>query len=76
MARRLLKLLPDYLQAFVYMVAYYRAKGDINSIIIASSDKAYGKTKNLPYTEESILKGDHPYDFSKTGDNTISSEPS
>ena len=44
-----------------------RRKSDIKSIIIASSDKAYGKSKNLPYSEESILNGDHPYDFSKTG---------
>jgi len=48
-----------------------RLKGDIKSIIIASSDKAYGKSKNLPYTEESVLKGDHPYDFSKTGSDLL-----
>jgi len=37
----------------------------IESIIVASSDKAYGKTKTA-YTEESPLKGDHPYDVSKS----------
>lgn len=37
----------------------------IKGIIVASSDKAYGKTK-VKYTEESPLKGDHPYDVSKS----------
>ena len=43
-----------------------RIYGKIKSIIVTSSDKAYGKSKELPYTENSPLKGDHPYDFSKT----------
>ncbi len=34
-------------------------------IIVASSDKAYGKTKEA-YTELSPLQGDHPYDVSKS----------
>jgi len=38
---------------------------NIKGIIIASSDKAYGKTKKA-YTENSPLKGDHPYDVSKS----------
>lgn len=37
----------------------------IKGIIAASSDKAYGKTKST-YTESSPLKGDHPYDVSKS----------
>jgi CDP-glucose 4,6-dehydratase len=37
----------------------------IKRIIVASSDKAYGKT-NRQYTEHSPLKGDHPYDVSKS----------
>lgn len=43
-----------------------RLKGDLKSIVVVSSDKAYGKSKSLPYTEEDPLRGDHPYDFSKT----------
>lgn len=35
-------------------------------VIVASSDKAYGKAKDKIYTEESPLKGDHPYDVSKS----------
>mgnify|MGYP006287355381 FL=1 len=34
-------------------------------IIIASSDKAYGAHEELPYTEEAMLRGCHPYDVSK-----------
>ena len=43
-----------------------RQKGDLKAIIVVSSDKAYGKAKNLPYKEETALLGDHPYNFSKT----------
>ncbi len=38
----------------------------IRSIIIASSDKAYGAHKNLPYEEDAPLQGNHPYDVSKS----------
>lgn len=34
-------------------------------IIIASSDKAYGEHKKLPYTEDAALQALHPYDASK-----------
>ena len=37
----------------------------IKGIIVASSDKAYGKTQKK-YTEKSPLQGDHPYDVSKS----------
>lgn len=37
----------------------------IKGIIVASTDKAYGKTKSA-YNESSPLKGDHPYDVSKS----------
>jgi len=39
-------------------------------LIIASSDKAYGKTKDI-YTEDSPLNGDHPYDVSKSAKDLI-----
>ncbi len=42
----------------------------IKGIIVASSDKAYGKTKSA-YTEISPLKGDHPYDVSKSSTDLI-----
>lgn len=39
---------------------------NVERIIIASSDKAYGVQKKLPYSEESPLKGIYPYDVSKS----------
>ncbi|MBU1007690.1 GDP-mannose 4,6-dehydratase [Candidatus Dependentiae bacterium] len=38
----------------------------VKRVIVASSDKAYGAQKTLPYTEESPLQGQHPYDVSKS----------
>lgn len=38
----------------------------IKKIIVASSDKAYGEHNILPYTEDVCLKGNHPYDVSKS----------
>lgn len=38
----------------------------IRAVCIASSDKAYGTSKKLPYTEEMPLAGEHPYDVSKS----------
>lgn len=43
-----------------------RLQGGIEAIVVASSDKAYGSHKELPYTEGAALKGDHPYDCSKS----------
>lgn len=35
-------------------------------VIVASSDKAYGASDHLPYTEEHPLQGRYPYDASKS----------
>jgi len=43
-----------------------RNSRNIQSIIIASSDKAYGSHKKLPYYEDAPLQGNHPYDVSKS----------
>lgn len=43
-----------------------RNKDFISAIVIASSDKAYGSHEKLPYSENATLKGDHPYDVSKS----------
>lgn len=42
-----------------------RKNKKIKGIIAASSDKAYGKS-DKDYTEGSALRGDHPYDVSKS----------
>ena len=38
----------------------------VKSVVLASSDKAYGDQKVLPYTEDMPLQGKHPYDVSKS----------
>jgi CDP-glucose 4,6-dehydratase len=38
----------------------------VKSVVVASSDKAYGDHDVLPYTEDSPLVGRHPYDVSKS----------
>jgi CDP-glucose 4,6-dehydratase len=45
----------------------------VKSIVVASSDKAYGSHKKLPYTEQSPLIGNHPYDVSKSCADLIAS---
>lgn len=42
----------------------------VKGIIVASSDKAYGKSES-EYTESTPLNGDHPYDVSKTATDLI-----
>jgi CDP-glucose 4,6-dehydratase len=42
-----------------------RLSKTFKGLIVASSDKAYGQQKHLPYTEESPLNGYYPYDASK-----------
>jgi CDP-glucose 4,6-dehydratase len=38
----------------------------VRSIVVASSDKAYGEQTVLPYSEDTPLEGRHPYDVSKS----------
>ncbi|MFA5157475.1 MAG: NAD-dependent epimerase/dehydratase family protein [Candidatus Omnitrophota bacterium] len=40
--------------------------GGIEAVVVASSDKAYGSHKKLPYKEDAPLLGNHPYDVSKS----------
>ncbi len=48
-----------------------RKKGNLQSIVVVSSDKAYGTSDNLPYKETHALKGGHPYDASKSSADLI-----
>lgn len=48
-----------------------RKLSSLKAIIFASSDKAYGKSEK-PYKEDSPLRGDHPYDVSKSAADLIS----
>ena len=49
-----------------------RLPGLATRIVVASSDKAYGESPVLPYTEEMPLRGRHPYDVSKSCADLIS----
>jgi CDP-glucose 4,6-dehydratase len=43
-----------------------RRSPKVTSIVVASSDKAYGAQEHLPYDESMPLQGRHPYDVSKS----------
>lgn len=43
-----------------------RRSPKVQSIVVASSDKAYGDQEQLPYDESMPLQGRHPYDVSKS----------
>jgi len=43
-----------------------RKQGNMEAIVVASSDKAYGSHKKLPYREDAPLIANHPYDVSKS----------
>lgn len=43
-----------------------RKQEGIEAIVVASSDKAYGSHKKLPYREGTPLIANHPYDVSKS----------
>ncbi len=38
----------------------------LSRVVVASSDKAYGRHDQLPYLEDFPLRGEHPYDVSKS----------
>jgi CDP-glucose 4,6-dehydratase len=43
-----------------------RRSPKVRQIVVASSDQAYGSSPVLPYTEDTPLRGEHPYDVSKS----------
>ena len=49
-----------------------RRTSTVGRVVVASSDKAYGMSEELPYTEETPLAGRHPYDVSKSCADLIS----
>ncbi len=50
-----------------------RRSPKVRQIVMASSDKAYGDQEILPYSEETALQGQHPYDVSKSAADLIAS---
>ncbi|MCX6989948.1 MAG: GDP-mannose 4,6-dehydratase [Chlamydiae bacterium] len=57
---------------YILLEACRKAPDLIKRILIASSDKAYGSSPVLPYTEDMPLIGQHPYDVSKSCADLIS----
>jgi len=49
----------------VHVLEACRLNENIEATVVVSSDKAYGKSKTLPYTENMPVGGDHPYEVSK-----------
>jgi CDP-glucose 4,6-dehydratase len=43
-----------------------RRTSSVKTVLVASSDKAYGAHDKLPYDEDMPLQGRHPYDVSKS----------
>ncbi|HEU0297562.1 MAG TPA: GDP-mannose 4,6-dehydratase [Anaerolineales bacterium] len=48
-----------------------RRSPQVKQIVVASSDKAYGDQEILPYSENTPLQGQHPYDVSKSAADLI-----
>ncbi|MCJ7740665.1 GDP-mannose 4,6-dehydratase [Candidatus Microgenomates bacterium] len=48
-----------------------RRAGYVKAIVVASSDKAYGKMAKPKYLESDPLAGDHPYEVSKSATDLI-----
>lgn len=55
----------------IHILEVARKLKSVKGVIVASSDKAYGKTRDT-YTEDSPLRADHPYDVSKASIDLIS----
>jgi CDP-glucose 4,6-dehydratase len=48
-----------------------REHGGLTRIVVASSDKAYGAHRALPYREDTALQASYPYDVSKAATDMI-----
>jgi CDP-glucose 4,6-dehydratase len=51
---------------YLLLDACRRATDVVRRVVVASSDKAYGTARALPYTEATRLEGRAPYEVSKT----------
>jgi CDP-glucose 4,6-dehydratase len=55
----------------VNLLETLRTYGNVKSVVVASSDKAYGAADVLPYVEETPLKGGSPYEASKACEDLV-----
>jgi CDP-glucose 4,6-dehydratase len=49
-----------------YLLLDAARQANVKQVLVASSDKAYGDSPNLPYKEDHPLQGRFPYDVSKS----------
>ena len=56
----------DNIQGTWNLLEACRRTATVKSVVVASSDKAYGDQEVLPYSEDMPLQGRHPYDVSKS----------
>ncbi len=61
-----LKTIETNVMGTVNLLEICRTMPTIPSVVMVSSDKAYGTAQTLPYTESTALRGSHPYDASKS----------
>ena len=66
------KTLKSNVMGTVNVVECARLFPKIKAVVVASSDKAYGKLNKEKYVETDALRGDHPYDVSKSATDLIS----
>lgn len=60
------------IQGTINILESVRLSKKAHAVIVASSDKAYGKNTRKKYKETNPLKGDHPYEVSKSSADLIS----
>lgn len=66
------KTLENNIVSTIDILEAVRTNPQIKGLIVASSDKAYGKLNKEKYIETDSLSGDHPYDTSKSVTDLIS----
>ncbi len=65
------RTLESNINGTINLLESMRLYSNIAGIVVASSDKAYGKHGEIKYTEDHQLKGDHPYEVSKSATDLI-----
>lgn len=63
--------LENNIMGTVSVLESVRKTPKVKKVIITSSDKSYGRALELPYKENHPLRGDHPYDVSKSSGDLI-----
>ncbi len=64
--RKPLETFESNIRGTAHVLEACRGQKSVQRIVVASSDKAYGAHKDLPYTENMPLQGKFPYEVSKS----------